>query len=363
MGRIRDRIRARRNAKKPQKQFYGGDEAASQRLRTRNEQGIRSGAERETQGLDMLDAERRNAGARFQNLDQTASAERNQAAQRYAGLLDATQVQQRLSARQGSRYGGAADRGMRDYAAGRGATLGNAAEIETLARNAPGQYQSAADAAFKASTERNQRNALGLAAGRGNDSIRTALATADAGNRQAMLEQQVVRAQEANDLLNFQRDAFGRAADIRGSVGAADTTAAGVQAQRQQAAQDAVNKMLGLRGDITGADSAAGAGAIGQRAEMLGADVATGMTAAGARADAGAAQQGRFFGAEGMQEGAQLGSNMAFEQGRQQAAQGKGFTGFLGKLAGGLNNVKATADAGSFGPGTKLLGKQQPTQY
>lgn len=356
----RTRRQNRRDAKKPRQQTYGGSEGRQNMLRERDRIGIQAGTERENVGLDAMDTERRQATSDLRGLSNQALGERATAGGRYTDVLGNVEGARGLSARQALTYGGGADRALQDYSAGRGAVLGGATELEQLGRGAAARYTSAADAAFGAAAERNQRSALSLAAGRGNDAIRTALATADAGNRQAQLDQQVVKAQETNQLLGLEQGAVERAAAIRSGVGAADQGAAGIQAGRQQVATGTGTQLLGLGADVTGADAQLGLATNAQRAGLATDDAQIGLGVAGARAAAGAGGQDRFLGAETAQETAQLGSNLDFERLRQQQAATKGFTGFLGKIAGGLNNVKATADAGSMGPGTKLLGKTNP---
>ena len=353
---VRARIKARRNAKKPVQQFYGGTPEEAAKLRARNQAGMDAGAARETQGLDAMDRERQLASGDLRSISAQTQGERDQAAQQIQQIDAEASGRQRLNARDMGNYGRGADRSIGDYRSVRDPLLGGASELEELGRSAPGRYQSAADAAFNASAERNQRSALSLAAGRGNDSIRSALATAEAGNRQAQLDQQVVRAQEMNDLLGLQRDTLRGAADVRAGVGASDITAAQTLAQRQQASGDAVNKLLGLRGDLTGTNAEVGLATTAQRGGLATTDASLGLSTAGARAEAGAGARGAFLGAEGAQEGSQIGADQAAEAARLANAQTKGFTGFMQKLSGGLGATKDTLDKGHVGPGAKLLG-------
>lgn len=386
--RIKKRRAKRRGSQKPQKQYYGGSETQAENLRGRNLAAQGASSARETAGLEGMQIERANAGSVLRNLDQRASGERSQADQdfrgleqraeaervlgakryqaigqevggeralagsRYGQLLGNVQGQRRKNALQSTIYGLGADQSLQDYRSGRGAILGGAGEIEALGRAAPAVYQSAADAAFNAAAARNQRSALSLAAGRGNDAVRTAIAAAAGGNRQAMLEQQVTGAQEANELLKMQQGALESAANIRSGVGAADQGAAGIQAGRQQVATGATNQLLGMEGDVVGADTATGLQAAGlrkdiatadanlgttttaQRAGLAEANAQTGLAANAQRAgiattdaqlgigtqeavaNAGAAREGRYLGAETAQETAQLGANTDYEAAR-----------------------------------------------
>lgn len=291
-----------------------------QRLRD-VEAGVASERDRAGQAYGSLDraaqAERARGAQQIANVGQRADAERVRAALQYGQAQANVQDARRTNAAQAMQYGLGADESLRDYQAGRGDILRGAGDLEELGRGAQGRYQNASDMAFKAATERNQRQALSLAAGRGNDSIRTALATADAGNREAQLEQQVVRAQEMNQLLGLEQGAIQGAANIRSGVGAADQGAAGIQAGRQQVSTGAVNQLLGQEADITRSDVASGQFTSGLRRDLTGqeqalalgtgqlraglaeADTAAGNVASGLRRDiAGmSAQQAQATGA------------------------------------------------------------------
>lgn len=296
---MRDRIKKRRNAQKPREQSYGGSKEKYAQAQKDMRTGINEGNNRIGEGLIGLDDERLAAGGR------------NSALYDAAGAASADQ-----NARSGV-YGAGSDQSMGDYRAGRDATLGGAtaldrigSQMEANANGAAGAYTSAADAAFKASTERNQRAALGIAAGRGNGSIRTALATAGANNAQAAVEQQAIRAQEANQLLGLQQQglaAAGQAAagasGIRSGVGGQDQQAAQLLAQRQQAS------------------TGAGLAALGQQAQVANNDASLGANAAGARLNAGTSARDAYMGSQNSMEIAQLGGNQAFELQRQEAAK------------------------------------------
>lgn len=282
----RARRAARRDARKPRQQYYGGTPEAADQLRARNQAGIDAGTELEQQGLAGLDAERAKAGEAL------------------TGLGNDAQRLQRAQARNARAYGAGADRALADYSAGRSPILDNAAALEKSAVDATGRYQDVADAAERASQERTQRQALSLAAGRGNDSIRTALAASAAANRDAAVQGQVTRADELNKLMGFEADARARAADIRSGVGAADQRTADIQAGRQQVATGATSDALGQRAGLTTADAQLGTGV------------------AGTRVNSGANRRGDFLGAEGQQETAQLGSNMDYEEKRRAAQKG-----------------------------------------
>ena len=322
---MKARQRARQNAKKPVQQYYGGTPQASDALRARNQEGINAGTALEREGLAGLDAERANAGAMLTHLGQQVSGERNTAGQQLGAISDNAQRLQRQQARNASSYGRGADTALSDYAAGRGATLANAAALEKGATDAAGRYQSAADAAEKASQQRTQQQALSLAAGRGNDAIRTALAAATSANRDAALQNQVTRANEMNALLGFEADSRARAADIRAGVGNADQGAANIQSGRQQVATNATGDLLRSRGDLAKADADIGLSALGARTGIATADAQLGTGVQGTKVNAGANQRGDFLGAEGTQESAQLGANMDYEEKRRAANKGPVF--------------------------------------
>lgn len=299
MGRVIDRIKKRRAAQKPQQQYYGGSKEAYAEAQGRNQAGIDAGTARADEGLGRLDVERMIAGGRSAQLyDQAGRTAAEQAGQ--AGT-----------------YGAGADASVSDYRGGREALLGsagaidaNAGRMEQLAANAPQQYQSSADAAYRAATERNQRSALALAAGRGGGSVRQALASSQAGNQQAALDQQVVRAQEANALLGLQGNLLQGAAGVRGQ-GAG--VRAGVSGQDLQSAQLQAGRQQG----------ATAANMQGQAAQQaIGvADAALGANAAGARIAAGTGTRDAYLGSQNSMEIAQLGGNQAYELQRQANAK------------------------------------------
>lgn len=325
MGMIK-RIKARRAAKNPRQQYYGGSEEALNATREVYGQGRRAGEARLDEGLSQLDSERQKAGVINQGLSQDASNDRwrgmNQADIANRGVTksldnyDATRAGQFKSA---------------------DAIDANAGQLEGYAKNAANEYTSAADAAFKASTERNQRNALGLAAGRGNSAIRMALAGSQAANAGAAVDQQVTRAQEANQLNAMRNDAIANAAGIRGTaagvrqnVGAMDQQAAGLQNAREQAFVQSGQQALGQRAAITAADAALGA------------------QTAGARIDAGTGGRDAYLGAQQNMETAQLGQNMSYEQQRLANAKTKGPGAKLGSVIFDPMNFRGS-EAGGLG--------------
>jgi len=297
MGMI-SRIRERRRAREPRQQFYGGSEEAADAHRAMYAEGRRRGESQIDEGVANVNRERIIAGQRSHTLSQEAETE--------AGVQRRDAVASRAGA----------DQSLADYRSGRAAQLGsagaidsNASAMEAIARNAPGQYQSAADAAFAASTERNQRNALSLAAGRGAGGLRTALAASTAANQSAAVDQQATRAAEMNQLLGLQTQAYqgaagvrGQGAGVRSALSAQDQQAAQIQAQRQQAATGAGQASLQQRGALAAQDATIGANAAGT---ML--NSATGTRDA-------------YLGGQQALEVAQLGGNQAYELQRQQAA-------------------------------------------
>jgi hypothetical protein len=293
------RIRDRRNAKKPVQQYYGGSEEAANAYRSRN--NTRTDA-----------AEGQIAGDRA-----TVAQERIEARDANARLgakADATYYDQTEKA-QG--YGARSDDFLNEYDTGKGATLAGAntldrlgGQLEANANSAAANYQSAADKAFKAATERSQQQALSIAAGRGNGSVRSALATSGAANAQAALDQQVVRANEMNQIMDLQRQGLAQAgiaaqgaSNIRSGVGNQDLTAAQTAGQRQQAATNA------------------GLTAIGQGAGVTNNNAVIGQNAAGTLLNSATGSRDAYLGSGNALEIAQLGGNQAYELQRQAAAK------------------------------------------
>ena len=323
---------------KPQQQYYGGSQSKAGETQQRNASELR-GTDRQFDKYEGWTTDERDRGDEAaKHNSEAAFATRNDYNDITRGLTAKAASQRAGELGRADAYGLGSDAALADYHAGRGAVLGDASklesndwmsnynagrgailggasalegagnrsaglmedagtrsaglmedagnrsagELEGYARGAAGEYSSAADAAFKAATERNQRNALALAAGRGNGSIRTALATSAAGNNQAQLDQQVVRAQEANQLNEMRNAAIANAANIRGG---ALQNAAGVRSDALTGAagirSDALQGAAGIRTDLSAQDQAAAA----QQA-------ANTAAAAGIRSNVGAQDQG-----------------------------------------------------------------------
>lgn len=293
------RIRARREAKKPVQQYYGGSEEAANAYRSRN--NTRTDA-----------AEGQIAGDRA-----TVAQERIEARDANARLgakADSTYYDQTEKA-QG--YGARSDDLLNEYDTGRGATLRGAdtldrigGQIEANANNAAANYQSAADKAFNAATERNQAQALSVAAGRGNGGIRSALATSNAANAQAAIDQQVIRAQEANQLLGLQQQGLAQAGQ---AAQAASGIRSGVGGQDLQGAQLAAGRQTAATG--------AGLQALGQGSQIAQNNAAVGQNAAGTLLNSATGSRDAYLGSGNALEIAQLGGNQAYELQRQQFAK------------------------------------------
>jgi hypothetical protein len=413
MGKVIERGKKRRkkqrNKEKPITQHYGGSELRSRQLDRRNAAAIEYAEDMAYDGVSSAYGEREkyqkavNAGygdIRHEMEDQYKRAD---------ATLGQNETERLKQLDKEERYGGSADKSLAAYESGRQGILGNAqslennnwmsdykagrgaiqngasrledegtrsanlmehagntsaGELEGYARNAASEYQSAADKAFNASTERTQRQALGIAAGRGAGAVRQALAGAQSANAQANLDQQVVRAQEANQLNSMRNDAIAnaagirqtglgaaastrsdalqgaadirtglsaqdqaaaaqqaanvaQAAQIRAGVGAADQSAAGLQAQREAGARAAAEQGLQNRAAIeqnTANYQMQGLNAQ-QVLEKSNADV--GMQAANLESQVGSGMSGQFLGAEQTQFGSQLGGQLQTEAQRQ----------------------------------------------
>jgi hypothetical protein len=417
MGKIIDRGKKRRkkqaDKQKPIAQHYGGSEAKARELARRNERSIDYGEGLAYDGVKQAYSERdqfqRATNAAHQNVSDER-AEYWKATQETLGQNESERLKQ-LDKEE--RYGGSADKSLAAYESGRQGILGNAqslennnwmsdykagrgaiqngasrledegtrsanlmehagntsaGELEGYARNAASEYQSAADKAFNASTERTQRQALGIAAGRGAGAVRQALAGAQSANAQANLDQQVVRAQEANQLNSMRNDAIAnaagirqtglgaaastrsdalqgaadirtglsaqdqaaaaqqaanvaQAAQIRAGVGAADQSAAGLQAQREAAARDAAQQGLQNRAGLEQANANYQLQGNAQQFGMEQANLGAGMQAANLESQVGGGMAGQFLGAESSQQGAQLGGALQTDAQRQQWAK------------------------------------------
>jgi hypothetical protein len=395
MGKVIDRGKKRRAAQrrreKAKRQYWGGSEEKSKELARSYDAEMAQGEERVGEGLATLYNERKLSLSRNRDMRGEIQAQRGNTAEEFNQLDSEAASRGAAYNERDNAYGASADSSLADYRAGRGAIMGGAEKLENndwmkdyqsgrgdilagagrleeaggrsadmlegYAKGAAGEYQSAADAAFEASQNRNQKNALALAAGRGAGSIRTALATANAGTQQAALDQQVVKAQEIN-ALNAMRnqavaDAAGirmsgieggigartnlsaqdlaaaeqraantaQAAAIRANLGGMDQQAAQIEAGRQEAARQAALATTGQRTDIRTAGSGLQRDLLGLVQQSNQADSAVGANLGAAQVGAGDSQRTTFAGAQQAQEGAQLGANVQTELQRAEAAK------------------------------------------
>jgi hypothetical protein len=347
MGKVIERGKKRRakqrKNEKAKQQSYGGSEAKSRELAKRNERSIDYAEGLAYDGTKAAYAER----DKYQNaVDAGYKDIRHEMEDQYKradATLGQNETERLKQLGNEQTYGAGSDQSLSNYNAGRGAILGGATALEQAggrsagmlegyAQNAASEYQSAADKAFNASTERAQRQALGVAAGRGANSIRTALAGANAANQQANLDQQVVRAQEANQLNAMRNDAvaqaagiraqgIGGAAQIRSGLGDQDQAAAQIQAQRQQAAGGMAADALKTRAGIEQTTADYQMGGLGAQQALEKSNTDVGMQAAGLESQVGGGMAGQFLGAEQAQQGAQLGANVQTELQRAEAAK------------------------------------------
>lgn len=341
-GKARRKARRKRAAdkQKPNAQFYGGSKDRSRDLSRRNDRSIDYGEGEAYEGSKDAQRERRNFQQATNAGYDDIYGERIDYGQKTKETLGQNETERLKQLDNEQAYGLGADQSLANYNAGRGAVLGGATAMEQAggrsagmlegyAQNAATEYQSAADLAAKAAAERNQRAALGIAAGRGPGAVRQALAGATAANAQGALDQQVVRAQEANQLNAMRNQAIadaaairaqglGGAAQIRQGLGAQDQAAASLQAGRQQAYGDAAMRSLGQRfaGENANANYQLQGAEQMQALEQANANM--GLQTAGLRADVGQNAMGNFLGAEGNQYSSQLGSDAASEAQRQQ---------------------------------------------
>lgn len=410
MGRVIDRGKKRRAAQRKKErakpQHYGGSEQRAKDIAGFYDAEIDRGQDRIDEGLDTLAGERGLSLSRNRDLRVDAAGQRGQYAELTEQLGNEAADRGRKYEGREDAYGESADRSLGDYRGGRGAILGGADRLENndwmndfkagrgdilggatrlegagnrsadmlegYAQGAAGEYQSAADAAFQAAQNRNQKNALALAAGRGAGSIRTALATANSGNQQAALDQQVVKAQEMNALNAMRNQAVADAAGIRmGGIEGATGIRSGLSAQDLAAAEQRANNAqaaAAIRSGVAGMDQQAASleaarqeaarQAVGQTAafragvgesnagfqrDMLGlvqnsnqADTAAGFNLGGAVTGAGESQRGSGLNAQQTQYGQQLSADtgVAMQQaeawkGNNALAKTKDWTGAL----------------------------------
>jgi len=327
-----------RKKEAPRSQHFGGSKEASDKLAGRDASNIEGGQAGVTAGLDTAYRERDKYQSDVDYQKDQIRKEREDYRKKTDVTLDQNEGERIKQLDKETAYGAGADQALGDYRAGRGDILGGAGRLEAAggasadmlegyAKNAAGEYQSAADAAFNASANRGQKNALALAAGRGPSAVRTALATAGANNQQAMLDQQATRAAEANQLNAMRDQAVAQAAGIRAGgisgaidartgLSAQDQAAAGLQAGREAGARTAAQQGLQTRGalEAAGADYQLKAG--GEERAADASSAAMGSQLAGQHLGAAGGQRDSFLGAESARSTAQLGSDAATEAAR-----------------------------------------------
>lgn len=340
MGKVWDKITGASQSK-PKKQYYGGSEQGYASAKQNMSQGIAAGGEQMTRATQDMRTERARAGEQNtilrNDVRDTANAARGEYGNaRYGAdaalgraqngrediLRGATAMDQDANAVAG--YTGAINSDANNVSR-------NAGALEAMSRDLPANFRSSADAAFNATTERNQRNAMSLAAGRGAGALRTAMATSSAANNQAGLDRQALMAQENNQLLGMQAGMLQSAANTHAGAAGVRQSAAGVQGSAAGIRQGAA----GVRSGVTGQElQAAGVqagreqaasnklmAAQGLRAGVIGQDTSVGMTATGAELAAGQDTRNQYLGSQNSMEIAQLGQNMAYEQQRQANAK------------------------------------------
>jgi len=265
----------------PRQQYWGGSKEESKKARDRYWGGEAQGDKRVDEGVARGNDAAEVAASDY---DRLANGARNNANE-YAAKAG---VEGERAAAAGA-----------DYSSGRKGSLSNAAKLESLAANAPQQYQQTAQSQFSAQQDANQRQAMGLAAGRGAAGLRTALASSTTSNAQAAQQAQITQAQEMNALLGMQQSAYGQAAGIRQAQGAQDLGAAGMYSGREGQYMGAQATQQGVQGNAIG-------GAYNAQAN-----------AANAQVNSGTAERGQYLNAQAQQGNAELNAGREFEGQRQ----------------------------------------------
>lgn len=331
------------NTLRPQGQSYGGD--LSQGYLERDQQAQLVGNGMVQGGTDAANRAAYGMMVDTGQLNQSLQGQAQGAQNAYGAYgADAAQASQAANV-QALGYGSDAQRQLGNYGQMRGAAntaAGNIAQagesgarqLEGYARGAAGEYQSGADAAFRAATDATQRNALGLAARGGAADMREALASSTMANQQAALQQQATRAQEANQLNAMRNEAaaqaaglrqqgYGAQAGVQTQLGGMDQQAAQLQAQRQHAAQGLGASYFGQQGQAIDSGNAYQLQNAGLQGQLVGANTQAQLGAAGATIGAGQGMTNAYLGAETQQNSAQLGADMATEQQRQAYEKGQ----------------------------------------
>jgi hypothetical protein len=306
--RRQDRRNRQAEKERAKPQYYGGeDKARAREIERGNEKRLGQGQELEDTGLAQLSQERTQQQRDKDRLTKQVDAERQSYGEDVYKTREMGEEQRGAELGKATQYGAGADQAL-------SGALGSADQLEGYAKNAASEYQSAADAASNAAMNKSQTNALALAAGRGGGSLRTALATSGAANQQTMLDQQAIRAQEANQLAQMRSQAVADAAGIRSG-------AAQLQAGRQQGATGTALSLLGQRAAQEQANAQYGLGAANQQQSLSAQNTQTGMLEGGAVADAGANRAGMSNQNLGQQYTAQLGGDIQTEAQRAQTAK------------------------------------------
>jgi len=267
---------------KPVQQYWGGSQAESIAADHRY-------AGQQLAGQKMTDA----GVARARQAADNAS-------RAYEGLREDANTQQTIQQVNAANDRSSALASGQNYQAGRGGILRDASKLEGMGDTASRDYQRTSNMAFQQQLAQNQRNALGVAAGRGPAGLRAALAGVTNANADATSQAQITQAQEQNNILGMRQNAYGQAAGIRSNVGAQDLGAMGQYGS--QAADERNNALAqqGVQGNAIG-----GYANVQQNAGALAAQAGTNRT-------------GQYLGAETAKGNAELNAGREYEGQRQQ---------------------------------------------
>ncbi len=280
-----DGMKRRQERDKPKVQYYGGSEEALNAERNRATEGAKAGSDVATQGLaDSREATNRaNAQYAYQQLqnDKFAREQERKAGNAAVGF----------------------NQSMGDYRGARGQILNSAGKLESEFENANANYQATADKAFNANQNQATRNALAVGARGGASGIRAALASSTAANAEAAQQAEIIRAQEANQLLGLKQGALESAAGIRSNVAGMDQGAASQYAGREATAD------------------ASRFGAYQQMSQNTANQAQLGQNLGAQGVEAGTAERGQYLDYQGNMENAQLNSEREREQLRVQGRE------------------------------------------
>lgn len=253
---------SRARARQPKMKYYGGSRGDLNNARQwYNSQEVEGGKEYD-KGLAQNAAVAQQAGQSYGRLNDD--------------LQDYRSDQERLA--------GKSEAG---FDAQQAAVASNARVLERDAANMGRDYQQTAEMQFARNQDANTRSALAMGARGGASGLRTALATQSNANAGAARDAEVIRANEANQMIGLKQQALTSAAGIRQG-------AAGQYSNRQQVAD------------------ANQAGANAQMASNVGNEAQIGQNAAALQTQAGASKRDTYLQARQDTELAQL--NAAREQ-------------------------------------------------